>query len=275
MNEMNLINQTYTGSHEKSGLYDIHIVDTSSKSLVLFMHGYMGFKDWGCWNLVQKHFIESGFNFCKYNITHGGTTLENTTDFVDITSFSENSYLREYEDCNAMIQHLNSNFEIEEIHLIGHSRGGGIALLMHSHPRVKSITTWAAIATIEGRMKSGEELEAWKKNGVYFIKNGRTHQEMPHSYSAYEEFEANRDLLSIENQSAQCTKPLCIIHGENDTSVSIDEGRTISKTTGVDLITIPTTNHTFDSRHPWNKPTLPVALLQVCEKTITFIQSIN
>jgi len=275
MNEINLINQTYTGSHEKSGLYDIQIVDTSSKSLVIFMHGYMGFKDWGCWNLVQKHFTESGFNFCKYNITHGGTTVENTTEFVDLTRFSENSYLREYEDCCSMIQHLNSNFGIEEVHLIGHSRGGGIALLMHSHSRVKSMTTWAAIASIEGRMKTGDELEAWKKNGVYFVKNGRTHQEMPHSYSAYEEFESNRDLLSIENQCKRISKPLCLIHGENDTSVSIEEGKTISRLTGIELIAIPDTNHTFDSSHPWNEPTLPLALHQVCEKTHTFIASIN
>lgn len=275
MNEINLKNQPYIGSNNKSGFYDIEIVDSTSKSIVLFIHGYMGFKDWGCWNLVQNKFTSARLNFCKYNITHGGTTLANPLEFDDLQSFSKNSYLREYQDCLLIIQHLKEQYAIENVHLIGHSRGGGIALLMQSVKEVKSITTWAAICTIEGRMKSGEELEKWKKEGNYTIKNGRTNQEMPHSYSAYEEFDANRELLSIEDNCKELSKPLLIIHGDEDTSVSISEGKKISELTQQELIIIPGTNHTFDSSHPWAENSLPSALEKACATTITFIQSVD
>lgn len=275
MNEMNLKNQTYIGSNDKSGLYDIEIVDSTSKSIVLFIHGYMGFKDWGCWNLVQNKFTSAGLNFCKYNITHGGTTAANPLEFDDLESFSKNSYLREHQDCQKFIQHIAESYGIENIHLIGHSRGGGIALMMQSMKEVKTITTWAAICTIEGRMKSGEELEKWKKEDVYSITNGRTNQEMPHSYSAYEEFDANRAILSIEENCKELSKPLLIIHGDEDTSVSITEGENISELTKQELIIIPGTNHTFDSSHPWTENSLPSALETVCATTITFIQSVE
>ncbi len=275
MNEINLKNQTYIGSHDKSSLYDIQIVDSESTSLVLFMHGYMGFKDWGCWNLVQDYFTSKGFNFAKYNISHNGTSVDNNTEFVDLESFSKNSYLREYQDFELFTQHLKKQYGIDKLHLIGHSRGGGMALLMQRNPMVKSITTWAAICTIEGRMKTGKELEAWKSSGVYAITNGRTNQEMPHSYSAYEEFDANRSLLSIEDSCANFSKPLCIIHGDEDTSVSISEGEKISEQTGQALIIIPKGNHTFNSSHPWESNTLPLELESACKETMLFIESMK
>ena len=32
------------------------ISDKSPKPIVVFCHGYKGFKDWGCWNLLAEEF---------------------------------------------------------------------------------------------------------------------------------------------------------------------------------------------------------------------------
>ena len=35
--------------------------------LVIFCHGYKGYKDWGAWNLVADEFVKKGFSFVKFN----------------------------------------------------------------------------------------------------------------------------------------------------------------------------------------------------------------
>ena len=30
------------------------------KNLIIFCHGYKGFKDWGCWNLMGDKFAQNG-----------------------------------------------------------------------------------------------------------------------------------------------------------------------------------------------------------------------
>lgn len=275
MNEVCLKNAHYCGAENKIGLYDLSIVDLSSNSIVVFMHGYMGFKDWGCWNLVQDFFTENGVNFAKLNVTHNGTTINSSSDFEDLDAFSKNSYWKEYCDLNSFIKHIETTYSIKNIHLIGHSRGGGIVLLNAHHPSVKSITTWASISSIEKRIPTGEKLEEWLKNGCYFIQNGRTNQQMPHAISQYHEFMLHKNELSIEKVCKSTNKPICVIHGTSDTSVDISESQEICGWTKSDLQSLENANHTFDAMHPWNEKVLPSALLKVCELTLQFYNTLN
>ena len=61
------------------------------KPLVIFSHGYKGFKDWGCWNLVAEAFKNSGFAFVKFNFSHNGGTIKQPLDFPDLDAFDENN----------------------------------------------------------------------------------------------------------------------------------------------------------------------------------------
>lgn len=275
MNEVCLKNAQYTGAENKIGLYDLSIIDSSSDSIVVFMHGYMGFKDWGCWNLVQDFFTKNGFNFAKLNVTHNGTTLNSPSDFEDLDAFSNNSYWREYCDLKSFIVHLETTYSFKNIHLIGHSRGGGIVLLNAHHPSVKSITTWAGISSIEKRIPSGEKLEEWLKNGYYFIQNGRTNQQMPHAISQYQEFMLHKDELSIETACKSTNKLICVIHGTSDTSVNISESEEICSWKSSHLHRIENANHTFEAMHPWNEKSLPSSLLKVCQITIEYYNTLN
>ena len=40
-----------------------YINSNQEKDLIIFCHGYKGFKDWGCWNLMANKFVSSGFHF--------------------------------------------------------------------------------------------------------------------------------------------------------------------------------------------------------------------
>ncbi|MDG1858583.1 MAG: hypothetical protein P8I94_05750, partial [Emcibacteraceae bacterium] len=85
-------NQTFIGAKEKASLLDLNIPSNCSGKLIVFVHGYMGFKDWGCWNLVEDYFTELGFGFCKYNVSHNGCSTKDSLNFVDLEAFAEDNY---------------------------------------------------------------------------------------------------------------------------------------------------------------------------------------
>lgn len=266
-----LKNQIYIGANGRESVYDISIPDKWNNKLVTFIHGYMGYKDWGCWSLVQDYFIEHGFGFLKYNVSHNGGTIENPIDFDDLEAFKHNSYIKEREDLEAILDLIEERFDdYPSVHLIGHSRGGGIALLYSNNPKIEKIATWAAICTIKDRFPKDEKLAEWKENGVYFHENSRTKQQMPHDYSQYESFLANEEKLNIESTCKSAYVPTLVIHGDGDTSVRIEEGKQICRWLNQDLIIIPNTNHTFGSSQPWNSTEMPKALEKVCEITLDF-----
>lgn len=268
-----LKNQIYTGANGRESVYDFSIPDNWNNKLVVFIHGYMGYKDWGCWNLVQDYFTKNNFGFLKYNVSHNGGTVQNPIDFDNLEAFRHNSYTKECEDLNAILNLIEDKFQNKpSVYLIGHSRGGGIALLQSSNPKISKIASWAGICTIKDRFPKGEKLAEWKEKGVYFHENGRTKQQMPHDYSQYESFKENEYKLDIEASCRSSIIPTIVIHGDEDTSVRINEGEQICDWLNQDLIVIPNANHTFGAAQPWSLTEMPEALIRVCEKTLDFFK---
>jgi alpha/beta superfamily hydrolase len=231
----------------------------------------MGYKDWGCWNLVADYFTEKGFGFLKYNVSHNGGTVENPIDFPDLEAFSYNSYINEVFDFQAILTVVEETFDaVPDIYLIGHSRGGAIALLQSDHGAVKKIATWAAISDIESRFPKGKELQAWEEDTLYFRKNTRTNQQMPHHYSQYESFQKYHERLKIMEYCMNSTTPTLVIHGDKDESVDIQEGHAIARWLGTELKVIAGEAHTFGATQPWSHDFLPSGLEKVCVETLHF-----
>ena len=64
--------------HNKPIVTDVfYLKDHVKKPIVLFCHGYKGFKDWGAWNLAAETFANNNLFFVKFNFSHNGGTLEN------------------------------------------------------------------------------------------------------------------------------------------------------------------------------------------------------
>ena len=62
---------------------------------VIFCHGYKGFKDWGCWNLMADYLANHHICVVKFNFSCNGGTLSNPIDFPDLKAFGENNYSTE------------------------------------------------------------------------------------------------------------------------------------------------------------------------------------
>ncbi len=269
-------NATYRGSNDRLALYDLTIPADFNGHLIVFIHGYMGFKDWGAWNNLSNYFTEKGFGFSKFNLTHNGTTIAAPYDFKDLEAFAANTYSKEVADVGFFLDHLSQEFKtLPTIHLLGHSRGGGIALLKGNDSRITSIITLAAISSIHSRFSDQNILEQWKKEGVRYVTNQRTQQQMPHNYDQYLDYLENQEKLSIELAAKNLQQPVLIIHGTEDVSVSITEGEELSEWTATTLVKIEHTDKVFGAKHPWNENYLPAPLELVGEKISEFILQID
>ena len=267
------------GKHNKPILIDVfYPEDNKPKPIIIFCHGYKGFKDWGAWNLMAEEFAKQGFCFIKFNFAYNGGTVDEPIDFPDLEAFGNNNYTKELDDLDSVINWLienyssNKNFNISNITLLGHSRGGGIVTIKaEEDSRISKVISLAGVCDYENRFPKGDAFNTWKKDGVYYIVNGRTKQDMPHFYQFFEDFEQNKERLDIKRATSNLKIPHLIIHGDNDTSVSIEEAKNLHNWNPKSkLVIIEDADHVFNSKHPWGKKEMPLQLKQVIKAITEF-----
>jgi pimeloyl-ACP methyl ester carboxylesterase len=273
-------NNIVEGKHNKPCLVDVFYTSNNKpKPIVVFCHGYKGFKDWGAWNLMAEVFAEAGFFFVKFNFSHNGGTVEQPIDFPDLDAFGNNNYTKELDDLESVIDWVLTNSSLkkeintDDISLIGHSRGGGIVTIKSEEDmRIKKVITLAGVSDYKSRFPKNERFQKWKERGVYYVKNGRTHQEMPHFYQFYEDFDKNENRLTIARAVKKLQIPHLIIHGDNDTSVSINEAISQHKwNPKSQLEIIKGANHVFGTSHPWKESKLSNELEIVTQRCLEFL----
>lgn len=254
--------------------------EISRQPLVIFCHGYKGFKDWGAWDIMAKAIAKAGFCFIKFNFSHNGGSVEQPIDFPDLEAFGNNNYTKELDDLGDVIDwsinkfKSNSAVDTSKINLIGHSRGGGITILKTAEDsRISKLITLASVCDFEKRTATIGSLTQWKKDGVKFVTNGRTKQQMPHFYQFYEDFIQNKERLNIKSATGKINIPQLIIHGDSDTSISIDEAKQIhswNQKSKLDII--KNADHVFNVKHPWIEESLPKEFKQMVDSVIGFLK---
>lgn len=267
-----------TGSANKPMLADLRI-PAHGAPLLVFIHGFKGFKDWGHFNAIADELCNHGIAVLKFNFSHNGTTPDAPVDFADLEAFGRNTFTFEQDDLQAVIDYCfaaewKTKVDLEHLVLLGHSRGGGAAILQAAaDKRISKVITWAGVADYEPRVNP-PELKQWKSTGVMYQRNARTGQEMPLYFTLHSDFYANRQRLDIPAALKALTQPLLIVHGTADTSVLPAEAQAIKrKNTGAELVFIAGADHTFGGKHPFADNTLPDHTLQAIEKTAAFIRS--
>lgn len=265
---------------KKPILYDLYYKESrSSIPLVIFCHGYKGFKDWRAWHLVAEAFANAGFCFLKLNFSHNGGTIEQPIDFPDLEAFAENNFSHELDDLDRVINSITSGNEniqqnISTISLIGHSRGGGTVLIKaEEDKRINKVITWASVCDFKARFQENTpEFENWKKNGVTYVENSRTKQNLPHNFQFYEDFKVNEERFTIKRAAKSLSIPLLILHGEEDPTVSLREAQAIHSWKKDSILKIiPGADHVFGAKHPWEIDTMPNDLQKVVKETIDFL----
>jgi uncharacterized protein len=254
--------------------------DQQPKPVVIFCHGFKGFKDWGHFNFIAEKFAKAGLCFVKFNFSHNGTTVDHPDEFHDLNGFALNNFSKELDDLGAVMDWIESNLPAEEIkksefYLIGHSRGGGIAILKASEEvRVKKLVTWASVSDFE-KVVNPKNLDEWREKGIIYMENARTHQLMPVDFQLYDDYYFNEERLNIKSAIKKLSIPVLIIHGGVDEVVKPEHAERLKHwNKSIILEIIENENHTFGVSHPFTPP-LPPGAEKVTGKTINFLNNKN
>jgi len=277
--ERNIILQS---KHGRPFLVDVYYKkDGQKKPVLIFSHGFKGFKDWGPFDLVADKFVEAGFVYVKFNFSHNGTTVDHPVDFADLEAFGNDNLSIEMDDLGVVIDWIFSNqfpvssteFDLEKLYLMGHSRGGGISILKSKEDaRVKKVSTWGSPNEFS-KYWSEEELEKIKREGIAFIGNARTKQMMPIKWQMYENYFANLNRLFVPDAVKQMQISLLIVHGTNDETIPVEAAIEMKQWNNKSkLLLLENSNHNFGGKHPYNENTLTSDLETAVKATIEFFK---
>jgi len=264
-----------SGSKDKTISGDLTYDDQqTNQPCILFVHGFKGFKDWGAHNLVAAFFATNGYRYFKFNLSHSGVTAQRPDDVTDSEAFAENTISIELKDVDTAINYIAHTYPLSPIYLIGHSRGGALAILKGAaDERVHQIITWSAISDFSSLWKKEQE-EEWMASGRIFVENARTKEKMPLNKTLLEDFNAHKEEFDIIQAAAKIKIPWLILHGDEDVNVKFSVAQQLAQAQPkAQLQKIKGANHVYGANHPYTEKDLPAQLLEVCEKTLAFIES--
>lgn len=276
--EIQQINKSIEGSKNRKITYDITLPLNKTKTpVVVFCHGFKGFKDWGHFNWLANEFAKQKLAFLKFNFSHNGTTEQQLIDVSNLEAFGHNNYTIELEDLGKVIDEIEKEAEIyninkNEIYVVAHSRGGGIAMLRASEDkRIKKLALWASLSNFENYFRP-ETIKEWQNNGVVYATNKRTNQELPLYKQFYDNYVENKAKLDIPKAAKLLSTPLLIIHGDKDETVPMDNAEMLYELVQHSiLIKVENGDHTFGAKHPFNSDTDVTPMLEeLVENTVEF-----
>jgi pimeloyl-ACP methyl ester carboxylesterase len=269
-------NKIIRGSSSKDILIDVTFNKRIfSNKIIIFSHGFKGFKDWGPFNKVAEYFAVNGFIFVKFNFSFNGTSTNNPSSFVDLDAFGYNNFCKELDDLALVINWVKDEFSCNSITLFGHSRGGAISIIKSAEDScISNVISWASPSNLLSKLPIYSKVKIWKETNVAYVYNGRTKQNMPLFYQFYENCLANSDRLSIEKSIKKIKIPHLHIHGDADPTVLIDEAYNIkSWNRKVYLHVIKGANHVFNASHPYNASVFPADLTEALNTTLDSLEA--
>ncbi len=227
------------------------------ETAIVIAHGFKGFKDWGFFPHLSESLAADGHAVVTMNFSHNGIGSD-PLEFTELERFARNTLTRELDEVHRVLEALVEGEILaappRAIGVLGHSRGGGTAILAAAESeQVDALVTWAAVADFD--RWDDETKVRWRKEGRIHVLNGRTGQQMPLDLSLLEDFEANRERLDIQAAAGRVEVPWRIIHGTEDPAVAVAEARALAQARpAATLDLVEGAGHTFEVGHPFGGP---------------------
>jgi dienelactone hydrolase len=237
--------------------------EPGERPAVVICHGFKGFMEWGFFPALASLLAERGYVAVRFNLS--GTGMRPGDELVtDPDAFRANTYGRELAELLAVLGATGESIapgrvDRARIGLVGHSRGGGDALLAAASPawrdRLRALVTWAAIADVD--RFTPEQKAEWRRMGELAVANARTGQQLALGSGMLAEVEARVPELDLLAAAAARRAPWLIVHGAEDETVPVAEAHRLAGHAAgrAELLVIPGASHTFGSRHPFAGPT--------------------
>lgn len=239
------------------------------RALAVVIHGFKGFKDWGFFPWLAEHLCaRHNIAVCRFNMSRSGIG-ENPEAFDRLDLFAGDTYSGQLADLRLVVAHAQKQFPTLGTFLVGHSRGGGIALLgADETPRLEGVVTWSAIARTD--RWDEETKRKWRAEGSLDVLNTRTNQTMKMSPTILDDYDANASRLDILAAASRLRVPLLALHGDRDESVPVAEMHAIvERAPDASAVVIENASHTYNAIHPLVH--VPFALTMATELTAHFV----
>jgi len=234
--------------------------------LLLLIHGFKGFKDWGFFPWLARAMADAGLAVCAFNLSHCGIQRgQDRFDRLDL--FEADTWGKRLHDLSQVLLALqegrlakNAAPNPARIGLLGHSAGGALALMQAARDgRVRSVGTLAAPASSR-RLDSPLARGQLREFGHLKVMNTRTRQEMRVGRAFFDELDS--DTLDVPGAAAQLTLPWLIVHGTDDESVPFEDAQSLLDAAArnpvhgenVKLLSLEGTGHALGATHPFTEP---------------------
>lgn len=237
---------------------------------VVICHGFKGFARFAFFPYLAEKLADAGLRAITFDFSGSGIGEDRET-FSNREAFTHNTYLQELDDLEAVVGEARVRDWIEGAYgLLGHSRGGGVAILHATNdPAVKALVTWAAISSTN--RWPPEVVADWRERGFTDIANSRTGVVIPLGIEILHEVEEFGDTrLNIASAASRIREPWLIVHGDNDESVPLSEAERLASLSdgSSTLRVVAGAGHTFGGKHPLAD--VPPLLESVTRETIEF-----
>ena len=219
-----------------------------ARALVVIVHGFKGFKDWGFFPWLGDRLARDRSAVCRFNMSRSGIG-ERPDSFDRLDLFADDTYSTQIDDLRRVVQYCHARLDLPTF-LVGHSRGGGVALLAApGMDNLCGIVTWSAIARAD---RWDEPTKAtWRREGSMDIINARTREVMRMSTRILDDYDAHHEQFDIPAAVSRLRQPMLILHGGRDESVPIEESLELADAgRDVTRVVIRNASHSYNAIHP-------------------------
>ena len=245
--------------------------------VIIFLHGFKGFKDWGPFPDICEEMARAGYGVVAMNFSLNGIG-DNKTEFTEMELFERETLSQDLDDVGTIIDALqkgeisdsHSSLNTDKIGLIGHSRGGQTAIAAAvEYAPVQCIATWSAVADYRKRW-SDKMKKDWKDQGYTEIENSRTGQKMKLGKVVYDDAVKNADRVIAMECVGDLRIPTLFIHGRDDETVPYTDSEKLHiacEARDKELRLVANGTHTYGGAHPFEDHDFPKPLAEVLEWT--------
>ncbi len=242
---------------------DLLSPDALSAGVIVCIHGFKGFKDWGFWPHVAKRLREAGYGVARFNFSHSGIGADPET-LSETGLFESGTYTHEVEDLREVLTHLSQGrlpgsegLDASRVGLLAHSRGSvsALALAASGELPVRSAALWNPVSSV--LWWDEQTRRRWREIGFWESVNTRTGQVFRMKTALLDDAEQNRDRLHPAVNAGRLRVPLLAVVAAQDETVPPSAGARLAAAAGQFgfVEEIAATGHTFGASHPFAGPT--------------------
>ncbi len=247
--------------------------------VVIVCHGFKAFKDWGPFPHIGRRLADQGFVSIVFNFSHNGIGVD-PRKFTEHELFERNTISLEIVDVRTILDAIAraalpcDRMDPARIGIVGHSRGGGIALVTAREDlRVHAAVLWSSVSTFS--RYSPEQVKRWQEKGYMELHSVAGKSTFRMGIDLLTDAQNNRERFDLVAAAAHLGRPLLIVHGTEDVPVKIREAELLYDNADKHLtqfVRLDGVGHMYGAKHPYR--TESATLTHIVELTGAWLHSV-